>query len=150
MRERDDICEAVIRGLTARPLAELGEAKYQFFGIEGESPKQYDLSLELIHRLRRRKVPVQPVSAARWGRYEGETLVDSEHSEHGVMYFIVWIEKRSASQADVTVHAWPGLMHGGLAVSCRLAFEKGAWFPTRIVPEGGLGCLETRRRCTAT
>jgi hypothetical protein len=127
LRERDDISLAVMQFLAVKPCDVMPDVRYRFVGFQGEGPNQNDPSRELVHRMQHLNPCIAAVSCARFGKYEGGMLVDSEQSAHGVVYFIICILKGSRTSAEVTVQEWPGLLHGGESFVLKVLQKGGKW-----------------------
>ena len=138
LQERDDISTAVVRFLATLPCDFMPDIRYRFIGFYGEGINRHDPSRDLLERIRRNKLRIEPVSETRFGRFRGKTLSNSEQSAHAVVYFIVFIQKLNQIQAEVTVHEYPGVGGGSLEVILKLTQKRSKWAVTGIKPGGAV------------
>ena len=130
--ERDDICEAVLRYVVTKP-----GYKYRFVGFEntdGHGYINHDPSEQLMRRMRELRLPLRPLSYAKWGCIQHGSLVDSEHSAHGVIYYImgIWMKGADEAEVEVRVEAYAG--RGSQFYAYRIIRKNGQWITTEEEP----------------
>lgn len=133
LQERDDISEALIRHLAAKSNDD-PEFRYRFIGFEGLEAREHDPSEELLQRIRKLKLAIEPVSTLKESVMQEGERSESEQAKHGMTYFIFDITRASEDQVDVDVNECPGYGRGGQRWTYSLLRKNGRWTITKEQP----------------
>jgi hypothetical protein len=137
--ERWEICEAVMRYLSARPVEGRHDLTDRLIGFQGAgSGKLYDPDEELLQRIRRLGLSFEPLSSEWVARSDGEWDY-SEKSGHAVRYIFVFISLQSDDEAEVGINEWPTTAGGGQRFTYTLVRVDGVWTVRREKPGPILG-----------